>query len=131
MEDRDAWCAAVWRVTHARARRNGTGRGSLAFQTFPECVAARVKAHTVPEAQKVAVVGLAHHDYKGDLARFDGRVVPVRFELVEFEYGLRMAAVVDGKTLGLVSKETPVRQGNGSWTLATQGAVVYATPVLA
>jgi hypothetical protein len=73
------WARAFWQATH---KKGATGRGSITFNTFPAEIAEAVKNAAELTPEKVSIVGLQYHDYKGDLNRFDGaQPVNVRFEL--------------------------------------------------
>jgi len=125
--DPDAWAAAVWHAVH---RKDRLGTGSLAFHAFPAQLITRLQEpQQVPD--RIAIVGLAYHECApaNALARFDGQPHQVTVTPTTFHGQLRQLVSVSGRTLGLVSNETPLPPGLYTLNLTWNGqGVVYATP---
>ena len=121
------WACALWHAVH---NTKSQGTGSLAFVAFPEQVAEMLAEAEAPDSAKVAIIGVKRNAYAESLGQFDGSRFEVRFALRPIDNKLRMCAVVGDQVLGVVSSETPVRQGQRTVTLthstAGEGKVVYA-----
>ena len=123
-QDPTEWAAAIWHAVH---RKNSQGTGSLAFHAFPEQVVAQLQERPRPP-EKIAIVGLRYHDHADDLASFNGQPQPVTITTTTFRSRIRQLALVAGRTLGLVSAETPIQAGRYDLQLTWNGhCVVYAT----
>jgi hypothetical protein len=122
--DQDEWLRAIWYIVH----KSSGGNGSLAFNVFPECLAAQLEDAAAAMPDDIAIVGLKYNDYKDALAQFDGSERLVTFKLAELSGKMRMAAYVGGKMLGVVSSETAIpAQQTAMLSLVHKGQVVYAT----
>jgi hypothetical protein len=117
-----------------RGSRRGTG--SLAFHAFPAQLIARLQEpRQIPD--QIAIVGLSYHQHAGNgstelaevLAHLDGHPHQVAITQTTFDGQLRQLATVEGRTLGLISDETPIPPGLYTLHLTWNGqGVVYATP---
>ena len=124
-QDPEEWAAAIWHAVH---RKNCHGTGSLAFHAFPGQVITRLQEAPQPP-EKVVIVGLTYHEHAGDLVSFNGQVQPVTITTTKFSDQVRQLALVAGRTLGLISTETPIATGRYDLQLTWNGRrVVYGIP---
>jgi hypothetical protein len=122
-QDPVGWAKALWSVVHIK----GTNGTSLPFIAFPAEIAGLVAGAERPMPKRLAIVGLKHHAFGDALEGFDGSVFSVEFAQRVLDGQLRMVAHVDGQSLGVLSRETPLpTAGVYDMTLFNEGQVVYA-----
>lgn len=107
LNDQDAWATEFWRAAHSSKSKLSTG--SLPFHAFPNQVADRLQGPMQP-AEVLTVVGLKYHEWADQLEHLPPQAI-VTVQETTLQDKIRSLVTVAGRTLGIVSAETPVGPG--------------------
>jgi len=101
--------------------------GSITFHAFPEQIVERLSSAPEPPVM-FTVVGLPYNEWAAEVSMLNAQTEVVTIQAVDFNGQQRLGCWVQGKQLGLVSKETPTPAGVYLRKLAYNGrGAVYVT----
>jgi hypothetical protein len=86
------------------------GTGSLAFHAFSDQLIARLQ-EPQPMPHHIAIVGIPYHDRADRLDQFHDTPAQITVVPTTWKNQIRYLAAIAGRTLGLISTETPLPPG--------------------
>ena len=125
LKEPEQMAMALWHEIHRPRRQETPGTGSLVFHAFPSLVCDRLQGPPAPP-ETFTITGLKYHEWGATLPDLPRQAI-VSVEETVLNDQIRSLARVDGRTVGIVSSETPTPPGLFLRRLRWSGAgCVYA-----